>query len=46
MTKSCGNSLCKPLEMIFKSHIIKGEFPSDWKKANVVPVHKKATSKR
>ena len=44
--KICGKSLCKPLEMIFKSCIIKGEFPSEWKKANVVPVHKKATSHR
>ena len=28
-------------EMVFKSCIIKVEFPSEWKKANVVPVHKK-----
>ena len=42
MIKICGNSLCKPLEMIFKSYIIKGELPSEWKKANVVPVHEKS----
>ena len=41
MIKICGKSLCKPLEMIFKSRIQKGEYPSEWKKANVVPVHKK-----
>ena len=41
MTKICGKSLRKPLEMIFNSCIIKGEYPSEWKKANVVPVHKK-----
>ena len=41
MIKICIKSLCKPLEMIFKSCIIKGEYPSEWKKANVVPVHKK-----
>ena len=41
MIKSCGKPLCKPLEMIFKSCLIKGEYPSEWKKANVVPVHKK-----
>ena len=41
MIKICGNSLCKPSEMIFKSCIIKGELSSEWKKANVVPVHKK-----
>ena len=46
MIKICGNSLCKPLELIFKSCVIKGEFSSEWKKANVVPVHKKATSNR
>ena len=38
MIKICG----KPLKMVFKFCIIKGEFPSDWKKANVVPVHKKS----
>ena len=41
MIKICGKSLYKPLEMIFKSFIIKGEYPSELKKANVVPVHKK-----
>ena len=41
MIKICGNSLCKPLEMTFKSCIKKGEFPSEWKKPNVVPLHKK-----
>ena len=46
MIKICGNSLWEPLEMIFKSCIIKGEFPSEWKKANAVLVHKKATSNR
>ena len=29
------------LEIIFKSCIGKGQFPSEWKKANVVPVNKK-----
>ena len=41
MIRICGKSLCKPFEMIFKSCIIKGDYPSEWKKANVVPVHKK-----
>ena len=39
--KICGESISKPLEIIFKSYIGKGEFSSEWKKANVVPVHKK-----
>ena len=36
----CGSSICKPLEIIFKSCSEKGFFPLEWKKANVV-VHKK-----
>ena len=42
MMKICGNSLCKPLEMFFKSCITKREFSSEWKKANVVPVQQKS----
>ena len=41
MIKICDKLLCKPSEMIFKSCFIKGKYPSVWKKANVVPVHKK-----
>ena len=41
MVKICGESISKPLEIIFKSCIEKGQFPNEWKKANVVPVHKK-----
>ena len=37
----CGESISKPLEIIFKSCIEKGQFPNEWKKANVVSVHKK-----
>ena len=31
----------KLLEMIFKQCIETGFFPSEWKKANIVPIHKK-----
>ena len=41
MLKICKESILKPLEIIFKSCIEKGQFPNEWKKANVVPVHKK-----
>ena len=41
MLKICGDSILKPLELIFKSCIESGKFPIEWKKANVVPVHKK-----
>ena len=41
MMKLCGESIYKPLNLIFKSCLETGQFPSDWKKANVVPVFKK-----
>ena len=41
MIKLCGNSICKPLSIIFKDCLSDGKFPHEWKKANVVPVHKK-----
>ena len=44
MLKACGESILKPLELIFKSCIESGKFPIEWKKANVVPVHKKITN--
>ena len=37
--KLCDDSICKPLEMTFKSCLKQGTFPVEWKKANVVPVH-------
>ena len=41
MIKICGESILKPLELIFKSCLENGKFPIEWKKANVVPVHKR-----
>ena len=41
MIKICDASICKPLELIFGSCLENGEFPTEWKKANVVPAHKK-----
>ena len=40
MLKICGPSICKPLEIIFKSCLERGVFPLEWKKANIVPDHK------
>ena len=45
MLKICGSSIYKPLEMIFKQCIETGVFPSEWKKANIVLIHKKGTNK-
>ena len=44
MLKICGPSICKPLEIIFKSCLESRIFPLKWKKANVVPIHKKKQS--
>ena len=41
MLKICGFSVCRPLQIIYKSCLDRGKFPQEWKKANVVPVHKK-----
>ena len=41
MLKLYGPSLCKPLSIIFKLCLRQMKFPMEWKKANVVPIHKK-----
>ena len=42
MLKICRLSKCKTLQTIFKSYLESGIFPLEWKKVNVVPVHKKS----
>ena len=42
--KICGKYIIKPLLIIYKKCLEKGCFPNEWKKANVVPVHKKMTN--
>ena len=39
--KICDASICKALELIFRSCFENGKFPTELKKANVVPAHKK-----
>ena len=41
MLKICGPSVIKPLSLLFNTCQRDGVFPNDWKKANVIPVHKK-----
>ena len=41
MLKIFGDSLYRPLELIFNECLANGIFTSDWKKGNIVPVHKK-----
>lgn len=44
LLKICYSTISKPPLMIFENFINQGEFPDVWKKANVVPVHKKMAS--
>lgn len=39
--KICGESICKPLEYIFRTSLYTGSFPTEWKKATVVSINKK-----
>ena len=39
--KKCALSLANPLSIIFNISFSTGQIPTDWKSANVVPVHKK-----
>ena len=41
MIKICSQSLILSLNFFFEHSLKKGKFPKIWKKANVVPVHKK-----
>ena len=41
MIELCGISTCKPLEIIFQNCLRSVKFPSEWKKADVVPTFKK-----
>ena len=41
MLKICGDTICKPLQLIFKQAFIADVFPSEWKKGNIVPRYKK-----
>ena len=37
----CGESIHKPLEYTFRALLNDERFPSEWEKANVVPIQKK-----
>ena len=45
MIKICDASICKPVELIFRSFLENEKFPTEWKKANVVPAHKNEINK-
>ena len=41
MIQQCGKSVIKPLKFLFESSVTAGIFPEDWRKGNIIPVHKK-----
>ena len=41
MLKICSDSICVLLGMFFKQALLTGMFPSEWKKGNIGPIHKK-----
>ena len=41
LLKICDSSIVKPLSIIFKNCLQTETFPNNWKKSNVVPIHKK-----
>ena len=43
--KICESSIVRPLTIIFKNCLESGYFPNNWKKSNVVPIHKKGDKK-
>ena len=45
MIKMCDESIVFPLKLIFESALKFGVYPDKWKKANVIPVHKKGKQK-
>ena len=45
MLKLCGEEICRPLSIIFETFLNTDKFPSEWKKGNVVPIHKKHDKK-
>ena len=45
MLKMCGESIHKPLGYVFPASLNGECFPSEWRKASVVPIHKKMINK-
>ena len=40
LLKLCCEAICRPPKIVFKTCLNTGTFPSEWKKRNVVPIHK------
>ena len=44
MLKICVSAIYKPLAIFFKQCVDTGIFPSEWKKINIAPIHKKGNT--
>ena len=44
MLEICDDAIVEPLKILLVNSVNQTLFPSPWKKANVIPVHKKAKS--
>ena len=45
MLKLCATSISKPLHTLFNKSVLNECFPNEWKKANIIPAHKKVTNR-
>ena len=43
MIKICDEAIVLPLKIIFKIAMQSGTYPDQWKKANIIPIHKKGS---
>ena len=43
MIKMCDDAIVEPLCLIFEKSLETGVYPSIWKKANIIPIHKKGS---
>ena len=41
LIKLCTNSVTNPLTLIFRNSMAAGKFATQWKRANIAPIHKK-----
>ena len=41
MVQICDKAICEPLHLIFFPFIDSGIFPTEWKMANMIPIHKR-----
>ena len=45
MLKICSSTICKHFDKIFSQALTSDLFPSEWKKGNIIPIHKNRISK-